>query len=95
MTPTNDPKYGINEEDQICNIATSKPIPDDEPIFILRAKDELAAQTIAYYLNMVATEEHNAAVKSRLSDFQQFKRINPERVKMPDTVFPFPEVLPT
>jgi len=91
MTPSNDPKYGI-KEGKICNIATGKPIPDDEPIMIFRAKDDLAAQVIAYYENLVATGEHKAAVASRIADFNKFKRDHPERVKSPDTVFPFPEV---
>jgi len=92
MQPTNDPKYGINEQGQICNIATGKPIPNDEPIMIFRGQDDLAAQVIAYYENLVATGEHKAAVESRIHDFNKFKRDHPERVKMPDTVFPFPAV---
>jgi len=92
MKATQDPKYGINDDGQLCNISTGNPIPTDEPIFILRGKDVLAEQTIAYYLTMASMEKHKDAVKHRLNDFANFKRINPDRVKAPDTVYPFPEI---
>ena len=91
MKSTQDPKYGINEAGVICNIATGVPIPADEPIFILRAKDVLAEQTITYYLTMVATEDHKLAVRHRMNDFKGFRLDEPERMKAPDTVYPFPE----
>lgn len=92
VKPTTDPKYGVNDEGKICNIATGKPIPDDEPIMIFRAKDMLAPQILAYYENLVATSDHKMAVSSRILDFNKFQIDHPERVKMPNTVFPFPEV---
>lgn len=91
MIETQDPKYAIHD-DKIVNVATSEPIPDDEPIFILRAKDMLAPHVIQYYQNLCATNEHKAAIDSRIHDFNQFQRDNPDRVKMPDTVFPYPGV---
>lgn len=91
MKSTQDPKYGINEDGVICNIATGVPIPSNEPIFILRAKDVLAEQTIAYYLTMVATEEHGQAIRHRIRDFSGFRLDNPDVMKAPDTVYPFPE----
>lgn len=90
MQPTQDPKYCIDNNGAICNVATGVPIPADEPIFILRAKDELAAQALAYYLTMVATEQHKDAVKHRMDDFTAFRLNNPDRMKAPDTVYPFP-----
>lgn len=91
MKPTQDPKYILNKKGQICNGATEEPIPDDEPIFILRAKDVLAEQTLHYYLTMVATEQHKQAIKHRIQDFQRFRGEHPDRMKAPDTVYPFPE----
>lgn len=91
IIPTQDPKYGINEQGQLCNVATGVPIPDDEPIFILRAKDMLAEQTLSWYLSTVATGEHRDAVRHRIEDFKQFRLANPEKMKAPDTVYPFPK----
>ena len=92
MKPTQDPKYGINKEGQICNIETGIPIPENEPVFMLRAKDILAAQVISYYENLVPAAEHKQAVLSRINDFKMFARAYPEAMKAPDTAFPFPKI---
>ena len=84
MIKTQDPKYYINGNGEICNTATKVPIPSDEPIFILRAKDELAAQTIAYYQTMVCTEQHKDSVKDRITDFNTFRLKNHILMKAPD-----------
>lgn len=91
MIKTQDPKYVISDEGYICNAVTGRPIPRDEPVFILRAQDELASQTLAYYLTMVATETHKDAVKHRIDDFNRFRRENPSAMKAPDTVYPYPD----
>ncbi len=90
MKSTQDPKYSINDAGQICNTATGKPIPKDEPIFILRAQDMTAEQTISYYLTMVATEEHKQSILRRIFDFKKFRHDNPTKMKAPDTAFHFP-----
>lgn len=92
MKTTQDPKYGINEDGVICNIATGVPIPSYEPVFILRAKDVFAEQTLAFYLTMTATEEHKEAIKHRMADFKEFRLNNPDVMKAPDTVYPFPGI---
>lgn len=92
MKPTQDPKYGINDEGQICNITTGTPIPDGEPIFIFRAQDALAVQPILYYSTLVVTEQHKMAIKARISHFNRFSLDYPERMKAPDTVYPYPRV---
>lgn len=92
MNKIGDPKYCVNDQGQICNIATGKPIPDDEPIFILRAQDSLAHQSILLYMNTVATEQHKTAVKHRATDFYEFSQKHPDRMKSPDTKYPFPNI---
>jgi len=91
MKATQDPKYGIDGKGRICNIATGVPIPEDEPIFILRAKDALAEQALHFYLSMVATNEHRDAVYSRINDFRSFRYLKKDRMKAPDTIFPYPK----
>ena len=92
MQKTNDPKYGINNNGKICNLETSVAIPDDEPIFILRAQDMLALQVLIFYKTTVATEEHKDAVRHRIREFRNFGNDNPGRMKAPDTRYPFPKI---
>lgn len=92
MKLTQDPKYGINNDGKICNVATGKPIPDDEPIFIFRAQDVLAEQSLSFYLSMVHVAQHRMAVKNRIEHFKSFRLEHPDRVRAPDTVYPFPKV---
>lgn len=91
MYSTQDPKYGI-KDNQLVNIETGKPIPSNEPVFILRAKDVFAPQTLAYYLQFCVTVEHKQAVEQRISEFNKFQRDNPDVVKAPDTTFPFVKI---
>lgn len=87
---TQDPKYVIINN-QICNASTKKPIPDDEPIMIFRAQDELAEQALLYYLTLVVTHEHKQAIEHRIGDFREFRLEHPDRMKAPDTTYPFPD----
>ncbi|MEA3242865.1 MAG: hypothetical protein U9Q19_05415 [Pseudomonadota bacterium] len=92
MKPTQDPKFGIDDDGRICNIATGEPIPADEPVFIFRAKDMLAEQALLYYYALVSMHDQRLAVHHRITDFKRFRQDNPELMKAPDTVYPFPEV---
>lgn len=94
---TQDPKYDIEVEmDQdspseayLVNTETGKPIPEDEPIFIFRAKDKLASQPIAHYRQLVPTSEHKECVLIREREFIKFSRDFPKRMKMPDTILKY------
>lgn len=82
-----EPKYTTDKRDgRICNRATGKPIPDDEPIFILRAKDMHATTAMVAYLDELTDPEHRAAVQARIEAFEDFAEKNPDKVKVPDTV---------
>jgi hypothetical protein len=67
-------------------------IPDDEPIFILRAKDDLAAATIARYRNMAdriesdkrPNQEWFENVDGVVSAFGEFRASHPDLVRVPD-----------
>lgn len=43
----------------IINIQTGKPIPQDEPVFVLRAQDKLAGMTLEGYADCL--EEYGAS----------------------------------
>ncbi len=63
-------------------------IPDDEPVFILRAQDEQAEQTIDFYGQLSAENERRQefidGVSGRLEEFRRWATENPEKVKLPD-----------
>jgi hypothetical protein len=84
-----EPKYTTGSRDgRVINRATGKPIPDDEPIFILRAKDVHATAALAAYLSAITatTEpEHVSAVQRRIDAFDAFAAAHPDLVKQPDT----------
>lgn len=92
MKATQDPKFGIDDEGRLCNIATGEQIPADEPVFIFRGKDILAEQALLYYYSLVSMHDHRQAVNHRINDFKRFRLDHSDRMKAPDTVYPFPEV---
>jgi hypothetical protein len=63
-------------------------IPEDEPIFILRAQDALAADSIFDYKKRVEANnvpsEFVRGVGQVIHDFDMWQRENPKRVKLPD-----------
>jgi len=84
MHPSQEPKYGIRDG-QIVNRLSGAPIPDDEPIFIFRAKHRLAVRTLTAYFSAIDDPEHAGAVAVRLEEFKRFAREHPERMKDRDT----------
>ena len=84
MLKTQEPKYdAVNG--RIVNRASGKAIPDDEPVFILRASDRKAAKALAYYLRQCDDSDHRSAIRQRLADFMSFDEQHPERMKEPNT----------
>lgn len=82
----NDPKYAINSDYKIVNVETLVPIPDDEPVLILRAKDVLAIEAIRHYLECVKNNDLDIAdaIKLRISDFLTFAENQSDKMKFPD-----------
>lgn len=83
MTPQ-DPKYGIRN-DGLYNRASGQLIPDDEPIFIFRARDSHAVNVLADYARRVKDGGHASAVWARVEDFKKFWDEHPDQMKEPDT----------
>lgn len=65
--------------------ATGKPIPDDEPVFVFRAQDDMALHALRSYHDEIADPEHAAQVLQRIQAFEAFAAAHPERMKAPDT----------
>ena len=80
MLQSQEPKYGIRNG-RIVNRRTGEAIPDDEPVFVLRAKDRLAIRALTAYFSAVEDPRHAQAVTARIKDFKRFAREHPERLK--------------
>lgn len=84
MTMTQDPKYNI-VGGSLVNSATRKEIPKDEPIFILRGKDQYALNILTLYMSMCSNPSHIHGIAIRLKEFAKFQKDNSERIHEPDT----------
>lgn len=80
---TQERKYNTTPDGRLVNRSTGVRIPDDEPVFILRAKDRNAIATLWDYLRHCRNADHCAVIKSRIQDFHAFAKANPERMKEP------------
>lgn len=65
-----------------------KPEHADEPVFLLRAQDELAKGTVERWIELAKLGEVNAdkirRAKEHLLAIMKWQLANPERVKVPD-----------
>lgn len=84
MDPKQDPKYDIIDG-RIVNRHTGEAIPDDEPIFIFRARDKRAVPALLEYADLCRDPGHVAAIQKRVKHFRAFASRHPERMKLPDT----------
>lgn len=82
-----EPKYKI--KGSITNRQSGNAIPDDEPIFILRARDISAVATLEKYRQEVeaagSPTEHLQAVQLRVEQFRKWAQEHPDRMKVTDT----------
>jgi hypothetical protein len=83
MTPYQEPKYAIENGRLISR--QSGPVPEDEPLFILRARDIYAAATIQAYAQKLPNGAHKNAVAIRAEQFQNWAAAHPDRMHEPDT----------
>ncbi len=79
-------KYSIDGE-RVVNTVSGEAIPDDEPVFLLRARDRLAVPALRVYLELcrafACTAQHNVGVVECLKVFQDFRDKNPQLMKDP------------
>ena len=76
-------KY-IIKDGKVVKRSDEVPIPDDEPLFILRAQDIKALPVLLAYLMIQNTLEMRTSVKESIEDFRRFAEKNPDRMKNPD-----------
>ncbi len=78
-------KYTINEDGKLVRRVDGVPVPDDEPLFILRAQDKNTLPVLLAYHIICQDLSHKANVVKSIKDFQTFQNKHPERMKEPDT----------
>lgn len=76
-------KYDVGTG-KVINRATGEPIPDDEPVFIFRAKDLKAVHALIAYRCAVDSAVIRTFVDKRIQDFHHFEARHPDRCKEPD-----------
>ena len=84
MLQEQEPKYDVRDG-RLINRNTGKPIPDDEPVFVLRAKDPRAMVALTAYYAAINDPAHGLAVAARIESFKAFALANPDKMKEPDT----------
>ncbi len=84
MLQAQEPKYDAREG-RLVNRHTGEPIPDEEPVFILRAKDRRAMVALTAYYAAITDPAHARAVAARIESFKAFALANPDKMKEPDT----------
>jgi len=66
-------------------------VPDDEPLFLLRARDRDALNALSAYRNSCresgCSEEQNTGIAERIGEFIRFRETHPERMKEPGSSY--------
>lgn len=87
---TQETKYTVDDFGRIVNRETGVPIPDDEPVMLFRAKDDLARVAVLKYADTVAEEggtnssKHAATCFERYQRFVLFREQHRDRMRKPD-----------
>jgi hypothetical protein len=79
-----EPKYRF-DGGRVINRASGEAIPQDEPVFVFRARDRKALEALNAYFAEIDDADHITAVHERIADFTRFATQHPERMKEPDT----------
>jgi hypothetical protein len=83
---TVDGKYFL-EGNKIIKGTNGQEIPEDEPLFLLRARDHLAAPLLWKYRELAiedgCTQYHIDGIEACIAKFEEFARTFPERMKQP------------
>lgn len=84
---------GVHDTDKYVEVKRLLGIPEDEPICVFRAQDDLAMHTLTRYRNTADSIEDASAKPSQwwfdsldslIAKFAAFRNANPDRIKVPD-----------
>lgn len=84
MLYSQETKYDV-EAGRLVNRETRVPIPDHEPVFVLRAKDLKASAALIAYHAVCTDPNHRKAIAGRIDAFNAFAADHPEAMKEPDS----------
>ena len=75
-------KYKILDG-RIVKRSNERPIPEDEPIFIFRAKDRKALAALMAYNMILDNLDQKESVMKSINDFRDFSEKHPELMSEP------------
>lgn len=82
-----DSKFATTTNGAIVKISNGEVLPDDEPLFLLRARDKNALRTLHYYYELCAKDTDSdwqtLKMTDSLQNFMEFSTEHPERMKQP------------
>lgn len=81
LTTEQNPKYDVSPEGKIVVRSTGEVVPDDEPIFILRAKEPMSTAAISAYALEVPSGVVGE-IKERLVAFEAYRKKLAIRIDM-------------
>ncbi len=76
-------KYGI-EGGRLVKKSDGVPVPEDEPVFILRAKDTKAIAALTAYSVLIERLEQKEMVRKSIMAFLKFAKENPDKMGEPE-----------
>ena len=75
------------ENERLVKTSNNQPIPDDEPVFIIRGRDKLALGIIGYYMGLSETlgspEQRIEQLNQVLVKFQKYTDTHSDKMKVP------------
>jgi hypothetical protein len=82
-----DGKFHITDSGQIVKTSNGEVVPEDEPLFLLRARDRLALPLLREYWSMCEDDDctdYQMRLMAEVVDrFSAFAREHPDRMKQP------------
>ena len=75
-------KYQI-QDNRLVKRSNQVPVPDDEPVFIFRAKDRKALPILLAYLLILDNLDQKEEVTKSVNDFRAFQEMYPEKMAEP------------
>jgi hypothetical protein len=82
-----DGKFATTTNGAIVKKSNGEVLPDDEPLFLFRARDNHAIQVLQYYFDLCEQDKGSdwqiEKMAEPMADFMQFAKDHPERMKTP------------